>query len=62
MNLFEMVKGSVTTLEAAQRYGLHVSYNGMCTCPFHSDKHPSMRVDNRAAHTYLPLLIISQGE
>lgn len=47
MNVFEAVKQSVTTRQAAEHYGIHVSRNGMCVCPFHNDKNPSMKVDRR---------------
>lgn len=47
MNIFETVKQSVTTRQAAERYGIHVNRNGMCVCPFHNDKNPSMKVDRR---------------
>lgn len=47
MHLFEAVKQSVTTRQAAERYGLNVNRNGMAVCPFHRDRHPSMKVDRR---------------
>lgn len=47
MNIFKSVKEAVSTKEAASFYGIKVSRNGMCCCPFHNDKHPSMKVDNR---------------
>ena len=47
MTLFEKVKESVTTRQAAERYGLRVGRSGMCKCPFHNDKNPSMKVDQR---------------
>ena len=47
MNVFEAVKQSVTTRQAAEHYGIHVGRNGMCRWPFHADKHPSMKVDRR---------------
>lgn len=47
MNVFEAVKQSVTTKQAAERYGIRVGRNGMAACPFHSDKTPSMKVDRR---------------
>lgn len=47
MNLFEAVKQSVTTRQAAERYGIKVNRNGMAVCPFHNDKNPSMKVDRR---------------
>ena len=47
MNVFEAVKQSVTTRQAAERYGIHVGRNGMACCPFHNDKTPSMKLDRR---------------
>lgn len=47
MNLFEAVKTSVTTRQVAEYYGLKIMRNGMAACPFHQDKHPSMKVDGR---------------
>jgi len=47
LNVFEAVKQSVTTRQVAERYGIHVNRNGMCVCPFHNDKNPSMKVDRR---------------
>lgn len=47
MNYFEEVKQNVTTRQAAEFYGLTVSRNGMALCPFHEDRHPSMKVDRR---------------
>lgn len=47
MNVFEAVKQSVTTRQAAEQYGIRVNRNGMCVCPFHKDKNPSMKADRR---------------
>ena len=47
MNFFETVKQSVTTRQAAERYGLSVNRSGMVRCPFHEDHNPSMKVDDR---------------
>lgn len=47
MNIFEQIKSAVSTRDAAIFYGIKVSRNGMCCCPFHPDRHPSMKVDNR---------------
>ncbi len=41
MNVFEAVKQSVTTRQAAERYVIKANRNGMCVCPFHNDKNPS---------------------
>lgn len=47
MNFFETVKQTVTTRQAAERYGLSVNRSGMARCPFHADHNPSMKVDDR---------------
>ena len=47
MNVFEAVKGNVTTRQAAEMYGIRVRRNGMAVCPFHQDKNPSMKLDMR---------------
>lgn len=46
-NIFELVKSCLTTRQAAESYGIQVSRNGMCRCPFHDDHTPSMKVDRR---------------
>ena len=45
MNIFKQTKESITTRQAAEIYGVKVNRNGMACCPFHNDKHPSMKVD-----------------
>ena len=47
MNTFEEVKRNITARQAAERYGIQVNRYGMALCPFHNDKHPSMKVDKR---------------
>lgn len=47
MSIFEAVKQTVTTRQAAERYGIRVERNGMCRCPFHDDSTPSMKLDCR---------------
>ena len=47
MNVFEVVKENVTARQAAEAYGLKVGRTGMACCPFHSDKSPSMRSEER---------------
>ena len=45
MNQFESVKAAVTLKQAAETYGLKVSRNGMACCPFHKDRHPSLKLN-----------------
>ena len=45
MKIFEKVKACVTARQAAEHYGIKVKNNGMACCPFHNDRHPSMKID-----------------
>lgn len=45
MTIFEAVKSTVTPKMAAEHFGLSVSRNGMVCCPFHDDRHPSMKLN-----------------
>ena len=45
MTIFEQVKACVTARQAAEHYGIKVKNNGMACCPFHNDRHPSMKID-----------------
>lgn len=47
MNVFQAVKENVTARQAAEQYGFEVNHSGMMCCPFHDDKNPSMKVDER---------------
>ena len=47
MTWFELIKQVVQVPEAAAYYGLQVSRNGMACCPFHDDRHPSMKLNER---------------
>ncbi|MCI7640226.1 MAG: CHC2 zinc finger domain-containing protein [Clostridiales bacterium] len=47
MSTYERIKQTVTTRQAAERYGLPVNRSGMARCPFHNDRNPSMKVDDR---------------
>ena len=45
MNIFSEVKEHLTARQVAEYYGLQVKRNGLTCCPFHDDKHPSMKID-----------------
>ena len=47
MGIFDTIRDNVTTRQVAEYYGLRVNRNGMACCPFHDDKHPSMKLDHR---------------
>ena len=42
---YRKIKDCVTARQAAEFYGIKVNSHGMCVCPFHNDKNPSMKVD-----------------
>ena len=43
--IFDTLKARVTVPQAAAHYGVRIGRNGMCRCPFHPDKTPSMKID-----------------
>lgn len=45
MSIFSEVKEYLTARRVAEYYGLKVRRNGTACCPFHDDKHPSMKID-----------------
>ena len=45
LSIFSEVKEYVTARQAAESYGLQVRKNGLACCPFHNDRHPSMKID-----------------
>ena len=45
MTIYETIKAAISVKQAAEHYGLKVSHNGMACCPFHNDRHPSMKLN-----------------
>ena len=45
LTLFETVKNSITVKQAAEHYGCKVNRGDMICCPFHDDRHPSMKLN-----------------
>lgn len=45
MSIYEIVKANITVRQAAEHYGVEAQRNGMCCCPFHNDRHPSMKLN-----------------
>ena len=44
MTQIKTIKAAVTPTDAARQYGLAVSDHGMACCPYHDDRHPSMKL------------------
>lgn len=45
MTMYETIKAAIPMKQAAEHYGLKVSRNGMACCPFHHDRHPSLKLN-----------------
>ena len=45
MTIYETIKAAISIKQAAEHYGLKVSHNGMTCCPFHHDRHPSLKLN-----------------
>lgn len=45
MSIYETVKAAISVKDAAEHYGLKVNRNGMAYCPFHNDRHPSLKLN-----------------
>lgn len=45
MSIYETVKAAISIKDAAEHYGLKVNRNGMACCPFHNDRHPSLKLN-----------------
>ena len=44
MTQIASIKAAVTPADAARKYGLAVGNHGMACCPYHDDRHPSMKL------------------
>ena len=45
MTIYETIKAAISVKQAAEYYGLKVNRNGMACCPFHNDRHPSLKLN-----------------
>ena len=45
MTMYENIKAAISVKQAAEHYGLKVNRNGMACCPFHHDRHPSLKLN-----------------
>jgi len=45
MTIYETIKAAISVKQAAEHYGLKVNCNGMACCPFHNDRHPSLKLN-----------------
>ena len=52
MNVFEEVKAHISASTVIADYGVKIGRNGIACCPFHDDRHPSMKVDDTHYHCF----------
>jgi DNA primase len=52
INIYELIRSSVTLRQAAEAYGMTVTRSGMTRCPFHADRNPSMKLYDTAYHCF----------
>lgn len=45
MSLYQKIKSSITVRQVGEMYGMEPDRRGMVCCPFHSDNHPSMMLN-----------------
>ena len=45
MTIYETIKAAISVKQAAEHYGLKANRNGMVCCPFHNDRHPSLKLN-----------------
>jgi hypothetical protein len=45
LSIFETIKAAVPIRQAAEYYELKVNRNSMACCPFHNDRHPSLKLN-----------------
>ncbi len=46
MSLYQKIKSAITVRQAGEVYGMEPDRHGMVCCPFHSDSHPSMKLND----------------
>ena len=46
MNLYQKIKSAITVRQVGEMYGMEPDRHGMVCCPFHSDNHPSMMLND----------------
>ena len=45
MTIYETIKTAISVKQTAEHYGLKAGRNGMACCPFHNDRHPSLKLN-----------------
>lgn len=48
----EEIKQAFSMREVVERYGIRIKHDGMCCCPFHGEKHASMKIYKDSFHCF----------
>ena len=46
MSLYQKIKSAITVRQVGEMYGMEPDRHDMVCCPFHSDNHPSMMLND----------------
>ena len=52
MNIFQEVKERLTMKDVVELYGFTVNRSGFCSCPFHNEKTPSMKIYDKGVKCF----------
>ena len=58
MTIYETIKAAISVKQAAEHYGLKVNRNGMACCPFHNDRHPSLKLNEDYFFCFGPAVML----
>ena len=47
MTIYVTIKAAISVKQAAEHYGLKANRNGMACCPFHNDRYPSLKLNEK---------------
>lgn len=52
MNIFQEIKETIPLYDIAAGYGIHINKSNMCSCPFHEERTPSMKLYDKGFCCY----------
>ncbi len=52
MSLYQKIKSAITVRQVGEMYGMEPDRHGMVCCPFHSDNHPSMMLNDTYYYSF----------
>lgn len=52
MNIFQEIKETIPLYDIAAGYGIQLNRSNMCSCPFHEERTPSMKIHDKGFCCY----------